>query len=69
MRIPKGIESVQKAPSRGTESVQETPPKRIESMQSASPHNTESHLFLYLKEILTQKPKENWKGFNSQIKA
>jgi len=32
MRMPKGKESVQKAPSRGTE-----------SMQSAFPYNTESH--------------------------
>ena len=53
----------------GTESVQKAPPREIESMQSISLYNIESHQSLYLKEILTQKPKEDWKRFNSQIKA
>jgi len=50
------------------ESVQNAPPKGIESMQSASPHNTGSQQSLYLKEILTRKPREEWEGFNNRIK-
>jgi len=53
----------------GKENMQEAPPKGIESMQSVSPHNIKSHQSLYLEKILTQKPKEDWKGFNSQIKT
>ena len=61
----KRTESVQKAPPKGKENVQETPPKGTKSMQNASPHNTESHQLLYSKKILTQKLKEDWKGFNN----
>jgi len=48
-----------------TESVQSAPPRGTESMQSASFHNTESQQILYLEEILTREPGEEWKGFNS----
>ena len=63
--MPKGKKSMQEAPPKGKKSVQEAPPRGIESIQSASPYNTESHQPLYLEEILTQKSKKDWKGFNS----
>jgi len=66
---PVGTESVQNAPPKGTESMQNAPPKETESMQSASPYNTESQQTLYLEEILTKELKEEWEGFNSQIKV
>ena len=65
MKMPKGTESVQKAPPKGKESMQETPPKGIKSMQSASPYNIKSQQTLYLEEILTKKSKKEWKGFNN----
>ena len=69
MRMLKGTESVQETPPKRKENVQETPPKKTKSMQNAFFYNTKSHQSLYLEEILTQKPKENWEGFNNQIKA
>ena len=51
--------------SKGKKNMQEVPPKGTESMQNASPYNTESHQPLYSEEILTQKTKKNWKGFNN----
>jgi len=56
-------------PQIGKESVQDAPPRETESMQNVSPYNTESQQTLYLKEILTKKPREEWEGFNSQIKV
>jgi len=56
---------VQETPPKGTESMQEVPFRGIKSMQNASPYNIKSHQSLYLEKILTQKPKENWKGFNN----
>ena len=56
--MPKGKENIQSVPPKGKESIHSVPPKSLESQQS-----------LYLEEILTQKPQENWEEFNSQIKA
>jgi len=64
-----GTESVQSAPPKGIESMQDAPPRGTESMQSASPYNNKSQQILYLEEILTREPREEWEGFNSQIKA
>ena len=70
MRMPlRGKENMHKAPPKGKESVYKAPPKGTESMQSVSPYNTESQQTLYLEEILTREPGEEWEGFNSQIKA
>jgi len=38
--------------------VQKTPFEKIKSVHNVPFYNTESHQFLYLKEILTQKPGE-----------
>ena len=51
-------------PLKGKENVQSAPPRGTKSIQSTSLYN-KSHQSLYLEEILTQKPKEDWEGFNS----
>ena len=50
------------------QNVKTTPPKGKESVHSVF-FISKDHQSLYLKEILTQKLKEDWKGFNSQITA
>jgi len=52
-------------PPKGTESVQDAPPRGIKNMQSASLYNNKSQQILYLEEILTREPGEEWKKFNS----
>ena len=54
-----GKKSVHKAPPKGKENVHKAPLRGIESMQSTPPYNKKSHQLLYLKEILTQKLKED----------
>ena len=44
-------------------------PKEKESIQSAFFNNNKSQQFLYLEEILTKLPGEEWEGFNGKIKA